>query len=82
MTHCITTQNIMTLCITTQNIMTLCTCAECHSAECRDLFIVMLNVIVQRVIMLSVVAPLEGLARDKLSSLLEQFESYKESKVL
>ncbi len=32
-------------------------CAECHYAERRDLFIIMQNVIVLRVIMLNVVVP-------------------------
>jgi hypothetical protein len=31
--------------------------ADCHSGECHVLFIVMLNVLIQSVIMLSVVAP-------------------------
>jgi hypothetical protein len=36
---------------------TLCQYAEWHCAECRNLFIVMLNVIILNVVMLSVVAP-------------------------
>ncbi len=36
--------------------MTLCHYAECHCSKCRDLFIVMLNVV-----MLSVGAPQKGL---------------------
>ncbi len=44
----------MTLCITTLSKMTLFNYAECCCAECRDLFIVILNVIVPSVIMLNV----------------------------
>jgi hypothetical protein len=37
--------------------MKLCQYAECLCAECRDLYIGMLNVVILSVVMLSVVAP-------------------------
>ncbi len=46
------------------------------------LHVIMLNVDLLSVIMLNVVAPLEGPARDKNSNILGPFVSYKENKVL
>jgi hypothetical protein len=45
----------MTLSITTLSIMKLCHYAEWHCAECRDLYIAMLNVVMLSVIRLNVV---------------------------
>jgi hypothetical protein len=37
------------------SLTTICLCAECHYDECRDLFFVMLNVIMMSVAMLNVI---------------------------
>jgi hypothetical protein len=56
----------MTFCIMTLNITKLCRNAECRCAYYRNLFIVMLNVILLSFVMLNIVEPLNNVKHKEI----------------